>query len=177
MQREMGVEAQWDATSGIRKLYTRYNRDIAGDDIGAYFTYNLEEGETVEVQIGVSFVSTENARLNLEAEQTGFNFETVKNNAYKVWNEALSKAMAVGGTDDQQTVFYTGLYHALIHPNVLNDVNGEYPEMEGDGIGTTESTRYTVFSLWDTYRNVHQLLALLYPDKQLDMYKEGGWLP
>jgi putative alpha-1,2-mannosidase len=75
MQRDMGVEAQWDSTSGIRKLYTRYNRDIAGDDIGAYFTYSLEEGETVEVQIGVSFVSTENARMNLDAEQNGFDFE------------------------------------------------------------------------------------------------------
>jgi putative alpha-1,2-mannosidase len=76
------------------------------------------------------------------------------------------------------------LYHALIHPNVLNDVNGEYPVMEGEGTGKTGDTRYTVFSLWDTYRNVHQLLTLLYPEKQLDMvrsmvemYKEGGWLP
>ena len=184
MQRDMGVEAQWDSTSGIRKLYTRYNRDIAGDDIGAYFTYNLEEGETVEVQIGVSFVSTENARMNLDAEQNGFDFELVQSDARKAWNEALSKVTAEGGTDDQHTVFYTGLYHALIHPNILNDVNGEYPEMERDGIGKTESNRYTVFSLWDTYRNVHQMLTLLYPEKQLDMvrtmvdmYKEGGWLP
>src|SRR5690554_2609166 len=129
MQRPMGVEAQWDSTSGIRKLYTRYNRDIAGDDIGAYFTYNLEEGETVEVQIGVSFVSTENARMNLDAEQKGFDFDVVHNNAREVWNEALSKVITEGGTDEQQTVFYTGLYHALIHPNILNDVNGEYPEM------------------------------------------------
>ncbi|MBF6597610.1 MAG: GH92 family glycosyl hydrolase [Fermentimonas sp.] len=184
MQRQMGVEAQWDSTSGVRKLYTRYNRDIAGDDIGTYFTYNLEEGETVEVQIGVSFVSTENARMNLDAEQKGFDFELVQSDARNAWNEALSKAIVQGGTDDQQTVFYTGLYHALIHPNILNDVNGEYPEMESDGIGKTNSNRYTVFSLWDTYRNVHQMLTLLYPETQLnmvrsmvDMYKEGGWLP
>src|SRR5690554_10316 len=184
MQREMGVEAQWDSTSGIRKLYTRYGRDIAGDDIGAYFSYDLQEGEVVEVQIGVSFVSTENARMNLEAEQKGFNFDLVKDNALDAWNEALSKVIAEGGTDDQQTVFYTGLYHALIHPNILNDVNGEYPEMEGDDILKTGNNRYTVFSLWDTYRNVHQLLTLLYPEQQLDMvrsmvdmYKEGGWLP
>lgn len=184
MQREMGVEAQWDSTSGVRKLYTRYNRDIAGDDIGTYFTYDLEDGETVEVQIGVSFVSTENARLNLEAEQNGFNFDSIKSDARKAWDEALSKVIPEGGTDDQQTVFYTGLYHALIHPNILNDVNGEYPEMESDGIGKTDYNRYTVFSLWDTYRNVHQMLTLLYPEKQLDMvrtmvdmYKESGWLP
>lgn len=183
-QREMGVEAQWDNTSGIRKIYTRYGRDIAGDDIGAWFTYDLAEGEQVKVQIGVSFVSIDNARLNLDTEQPGFDFERVRSAAKEAWNEVLSKATPVGGTDDQQTVFHTALYHALIHPNVLNDVNGEYPMMERDEVGITETTRYTVFSLWDTYRNVHQLLALLYPDKQLDMvrsmvdmYKEGGWLP
>ena len=184
MQRQMGVEAQWDSTSGIRKLYSRYNRDIAGDDIGVYFTYNFEEGDTVEVQIGVSFVSTENARLNLDTEQKGFDFELVQNSAREAWSEALSRVIAQGGSDDQQTVFYTALYHALIHPNILNDVNGEYPQMESDNIGKTDDNRYTVFSLWDTYRNVHQMLTLLYPKRQLDivrtmvgMYKEGGWFP
>lgn len=184
MQRQMGVEAQWDSTSGIRKLYSRYNRDIAGDDIGVYFTYNFEEGDTVEVQIGVSFVSTENARLNLDTEQKGFDFELVQNSAREAWSEALSRVIAQGGSDDQQTVFYTALYHALIHPNILNDVNGEYPQMESDNIGKTDDKRYTVFSLWDTYRNVHQMLTLLYPKRQLDivrtmvgMYKEGGWFP
>lgn len=184
MQREMGVEAQWDETSGKRKLYTRYDRDIAGDDIGAFFTYDMTGGESVEVQIGVSFVSTQNARLNLETEQPGFDFEKVKRDARKAWNDALSKVIPEGGSQDQQVIFYTGLYHALIHPNVLNDVNGEYPEMEGNEIRKTDTSRYTVFSLWDTYRNVHQLLTLLYPEKQLNMvrsmvnmYKEGGWLP
>lgn len=183
-QREMGVEAQWDETSGTRKLYTRYGRDIAGDEIGAWFSYELEEGEQIEVQIGVSFVSTENARLNLETEQPQFDFDRVHSDARKAWDEALAVVTPVGGTTDQRTIFYTALYHALIHPNLLNDVNGEYPEMEGDGIRRTETNRYTVFSLWDTYRNVHQLLALLYPDEQLDMvrsmvdmYREGGWLP
>ncbi len=129
-------------------------------------------------------MSTENARMNLDAEQNGFNFESVSSDAREAWNEALSKVFVMGGTDDQQTVFYTGLYHALIHPNILNDINGEYPEMESDGIGKTIYNRYTVFSLWDTYRNVHQMLTLLYPETQLnmvrsmvDMYKEGGWLP
>ena len=184
MQRQMGVEAQWDSTSGIRKLYSRYNRDIAGDDIGVYFTYNFEEGDTVEVQIGVSFVSTENARLNLDTEQKGFDFELVQNSAREAWSEALSRVITQGGSDDQQTVFYTALYHALIHPNILNDVNGEYPQMESNNIGKTDDNSYTVFSLWDTYRNVHQMLTLLYPKRQLDivrtmvgMYKEGGWFP
>ena len=183
-QREMGVEAQWDDTSGIRKLYTRYNREIAGDDIGAYFTYNVEDGETLEVQIGVSFVSTENARENLDSEQGGFDFDKVRSDARNTWEKALSGIEVEGGTDDQKTVLYTGLYHAQIHPNILNDVNGEYPAMESANNPTTLTNRYTVFSLWDTYRNLHQLHTLLYPKKQLDMvrsmidmYKEGGWLP
>lgn len=182
--RTMGVEAQWDNTSGTRKLYTSYNRDIAGDDIGAYFTYDVHEGEVIEVQIGVSFVSTANARENLDSEQTGFNFENVLANAQNRWEEALSAIKVEGGTHDQKVILYTGLYHAQIHPNILNDVNGEYPAMESSDNPTTLSNRYTVFSLWDTYRNLHQLYTLLYPKKQLemvrtmvDMYKEGGWLP
>ena len=185
MQREMeGVEAEWDIHSGQYKLYTKYNRDIAGDDIGAYFTYDVEEGETIEVQIGVSFVSTENARENLENEQPDFNFDEVRSEAYADWNRELSRVRVEGGTFDDKVVFYSGLYHTLIHPNILSDVNGEYPAMETGEILKTDETRYTVFSLWDTYRNFHQLQTLLYPEKQIDMvntmvdmYKESGWLP
>ncbi len=185
MQREMqGVEADWDIHSGKYKLYTKYNRDIAGDDIGAYFSYDAAEGETIEVQIGVSFVSTDNARQNLDAEQKGFDFEKVRADARQAWEKELAHVNVEGGTDDQKTVFYTALYHALIHPNILNDVNGQYPAMESDEILITKNNRYTVYSLWDTYRNVHQLLTLFYPEKQLDMvrtmvdmYKESGWLP
>ncbi len=183
-QRAMTAEAAWDNTANTRKLYSRYSRDIAGDDIGAYFTYQVAEGETIEVQIGVSFVSTANARKNLDAEQSGFDFEKVKNAARESWEKELSRVKVEGGTHDQQVVFYTALYHALIHPNILNDVNGQYPAMETGKTLTTSTNRYTVYSLWDTYRNVHQLLTLIYPEKQtdmirsmVDMYKESGWLP
>ncbi|HHW80865.1 MAG TPA: glycoside hydrolase family 92 protein, partial [Bacteroidales bacterium] len=101
MQREMqGVEAEWDIHSGQYKLYTKYNRDIAGDDIGAYFSYDVEEGEIIEVQIGVSFVSTENAWENLETEQSGFNFDAVRKQAYEDWNKELSRVKVEGGTYD-----------------------------------------------------------------------------
>lgn len=89
-----------------------------------------------------------------------------------------------GGTKDEKTIFYTGMYHLLIHPNILQDVNGEYPMMESLKVGHTTGNRYTVFSLWDTYRNVSTLMTLLYPERQLDiirtmldMYRENGWLP
>jgi len=134
--------------------------------------------------MGLSFVSLANARLNLEKEQQGKNFAQVLAEAEKSWNEDLGRIMVEGGTEDEKTVFYTALYHLLIHPNILHDVNGQYPAMESDKILTTSGQRYTVYSLWDTYRNVHQLLTLVYPERQiemvrtmLDMYREHGWLP
>lgn len=183
-QPKMGAEAQWDQYSGKIKPYAKYKRDLAGTDIGAYFSYQLSEEEPIEVQVGVSAVSVENARANLETEQHGFNFEKVQQNAAKQWNDVLSKVEVKGGTNDEKTIFYTALYHAQIHPNILNDVNGQYPAMGQDTILKAEHPRYTVYSLWDTYRNLHSLLTLLYPKKQLDMvrsmvdmYKESGWLP
>lgn len=184
-QRPMdGVKAQWDADQGRYKIYDKYHKDIAGDDVGAWFSFNVKDKEQVEVQIGVSFVSIENARLNLDKETRNRSFETIHSQAKNMWNNDLSRILVEGGTDSQKTVFYTALYHTLIHPNVLNDVNGEYPAMESDKILKTENTRYTVFSLWDTYRNLHQLMTLVWPDRQLDMvrsmidmYKEWGWMP
>ena len=101
--------------------------------------------------------SAENARLNLEAEQQGRSFDDIRAAARRTWNDDLGRIRVEGGTEAQKKVFYTGLYHALIHPNVLSDVNGEYPAMESAEIRTAEGNRYTVFSLWDTYRNLHQV--------------------
>lgn len=177
-------EKDWNRDAGKYKIYTEYDKDLSGDDIGTFFTFDTEEGETVEVQMGVSFVSIENARLNLETEQPTADFDAVHAAARKRWNDDLSRILVEGGTEDQKTIFYTGLYHALIHPNVLQDVNGQYPAMESSEIKTTNENRYTVFSLWDTYRNVHQLMTLVYPERQIemvhtmiDMYKEHGWMP
>lgn len=184
-QREMkGVEAEWDIYSGKYKLYTSYDREMSGDDIGVWFKYDLAEKEQVQVKIGVSFVSIANARENLNKEQPAFAFDETMKNAREAWNKDLSRIKVEGGTTDEKTIFYTALYHLLIHPNILQDVNGEYPQMESLKVGHTDENRYTVFSLWDTYRNVSSLMTLLFPDRQLaiihtmlDMYKENGWLP
>lgn len=184
-QREMkGVEAEWDIYSGKYKLYTSYTREMSGDDIGVWFDYDTDEGEAIEVKMGISYVSIENARLNMNTEQPGFDFDKVRTAASTMWNKDLSKVQVEGGTKDEKTIFYTGMYHLLIHPNILQDVNGEYPMMESLKVGHTTGNRYTVFSLWDTYRNVSTLMTLLYPERQLDiirtmldMYRENGWLP
>ena len=211
-QRPMTAEAAWDADAGRYKLYETYARELSGDDIGYWFRYeNLAEGEQVMVQVGVSFVSIDNARENLQAEQSGFDFGKVLADAEAAWQGQLGRIRVTGGTEEQKTVFYTALYHALIHPNILDDVNGEFPLMEfgnpesvnsykiatgrngqaqlrmrTGGVGRVPDGqhRYTVFSLWDTCRNLHQLMTLLYPEKQVDMvrsmvsmYREWGWMP
>ena len=186
-----GVEGAWTEDDGTYKIYKKYGREIAGDDIGYWFTFQTEEGEQVELQMGVSFVSCENAWANLDAEQPQLNdgvsnFDQIRMKAMDAWESDLSRIKVEGGSDRDKEVFYTALYHALIHPSICNDVNGEYPLMEGDGVGRVPQgqTRYSVFSLWDTYRNLHQLMTLVYPERQIDMvrsmvdmYKEWGWMP
>ena len=187
LQPEMtGIEAQWSGDSGEYKLYERYSREIMGDDIGFYFSFGeVERGEQIEVKVGISYVSIENARRNLDAEVGDACFDEVRLEAHDKWREALGRIRVAGGTDEERTIFYTGLYHALLHPNLLSDVNGEYPMMERGDVGVAVGyERYTVFSLWDTYRNLHQLLTLVYPERQRDMIcsmvamaEEWGWLP
>lgn len=178
------AQKQWDEYQGKYKLYPGYGRDMAGNDIGYYITYDCEEGEQVEVQVGVSFVSIANARENLNKEQKGFNFDATAKEAHDQWASTLDKVTVEGGTEQQRRVFYTALYHSQIHPTILQDVNGEYPKMESSENGKTNGNRYTVYSLWDTYRNLSQLETLLYPDRQvdminsmIDMYREWGWMP
>ena len=186
-----GVESDWTPDDGTYKVYTKYGREIAGDDIGYWFSFETSEGEQVELQMGVSFVSCENAWENLDTEQRPLtpgvsNFEKVRAAAEAAWESDLSRIKVSGGSERDKEVFYSALYHTLIHPSILNDVNGEYPLMESDGVCCVPEgqNRYSVFSLWDTYRNLHQLMTLVYPERQVDMvrsmidiYKEWGWMP
>jgi len=185
-QRPMGAEAAWDPDAGKYKIYKGYEREIAGDDIGCWFSFDVAEGEQILLRMGISAVSVEGARANLEAEQGGKDFTSICDAAMQMWESDLGRIRVEGGTREQREVFYTALYHTLIHPSVLNDVTGEYPLMESGGTGRVEPgrQRYSVFSLWDTYRNVHQLLTLAFPERQtdmvrsmIDMSREWGWMP
>ncbi|GAL81879.1 alpha-1,2-mannosidase [Algibacter lectus] len=179
-----GAEAAWMPYNGKPRLMEGYRKEVLGDSIGSYFSYQFEKPTQVEVKIGVSYVSIENARENLEQETQDFSFETIHQQAEAYWEQQLSKIKVEGGTEDDKTIFYTALYHTLIHPNILNDFNGEYPKMTTRETLKTENTRFTVFSFWDTYRNLHALMSLVYPKSQsdmvksmLDIYDESGWLP
>ncbi|WP_422349971.1 GH92 family glycosyl hydrolase [Flagellimonas sp.] len=179
-----GVEAQWMGYNGKTRLMEGFTKTVVGDSIGAYMQYDFKIPTQVEMKIGVSYVSIENARENLEKETAGKSFDDIKTATQQEWNQYLSRIEVEGGSQDDKTIFYTGLYHTLIHPSTLNDINGEYPKMRTRETLKTDGTRYTVFSFWDTYRNLHQLMSLVYPKQQsnmvksiLQIYDESGWLP
>lgn len=183
MPKYQNVEADWISYNDSIKPYRGYRQTLSGDDIGAWFSFNTEAHEAIEVKLGISFVSIENARANLDAEQPGFDFAKTRQAAVNAWDKLLDR-VEVEGTDTNKTLFYTALYHSLIHPNILQDVNGDYPLMGQQGVGNSKQNRYTIYSLWDTNRNLHPLLSLLYPELQSDMLnsavamaKESGWLP
>ncbi|MEM6380368.1 MAG: GH92 family glycosyl hydrolase, partial [Bacteroidota bacterium] len=164
------LEGAWTKYNDAFKPYEGYTREIAGENLGAYFSFDVEDGEAISVKVGVSYVSIENARANLAAEQSNFDFAQTQQSARQAWNELLQRVKVKGGTKDEKTIFYTGLYHILMHPNILQDANGDYPAMESNEIKNSGGkNRYTVFSLWDTYRNVHPLLSLIYPELQESM--------
>lgn len=179
-----GTEAEWMGYNGKSRLMKEYTKEVVGDSIGAYMQYDFAAPTKVEMKIGISYVSIENARENLDKETQGRTFDEILVSAKNEWNEYLSKIEVEGGSEEDKTIFYTALYHTLIHPSTLNDFNGEYPKMITRETLKTEGTRYTVFSLWDTYRNLHQLMSLVYPKQQsnmvksmLQIYDESGWLP
>ncbi|WP_420321318.1 GH92 family glycosyl hydrolase [Flagellimonas sp.] len=179
-----GEEAQWMGYNGKTRLMKGYTKEVVGDSIGAYMRYDFKNPTQVEMKVGISYVSIENARENLEKETSGKTFTEIVVSTATEWDEHLSRIEVEGGSDDDKTIFYTALYHTLIHPSTLNDFNGEYPKMRTRETLKTTGTRYTVFSLWDTYRNLHQLMSLVYPEQQsnmvksmLQIYDESGWLP
>ena len=154
--------------------------------VGVDFEFEMSPGEELLVQVGISHVSLKNAKENLQAEQPGFDFEKVVSDARNRWTNMLDRIAVKGGTQDDQVKFYTAVYHTLLSPFILEDVNGEYPAMNSEEILQVEEGRhrYTHYSLWDTYRTLHPFLTLFYPEVQVDMtkslvdmYKESGWLP
>jgi predicted alpha-1,2-mannosidase len=140
-----------------------------GKNSGAYFTFDTKENEEVHYSISVSFVSIKNAKENLEASKIEGGFEAYKSNAEKVWNENLSKIAIESLNHDRKIQFYTHLYHALIHPNIVSDVNGDYMGADFQVYKTKTEAQYSSFSVWDTYRTQAQLLAMLYPKESSDM--------
>ena len=145
--------------------------------------------EQVTVKTGISSVSSENARENLlsDVPEGSFDFDSRRADTEELWEEYLSKVdiRGEGGPGrDRLRTFYTAMYHTAIAPNLFSDVNGEYRGMDRQVHKAEGFDRYTVFSLWDTFRTLHPLLTLIEPERTEDflrsfltIYSEGGKLP
>ena len=154
-----------------------------GKVVKALVRFGNSSDKPLLVKVGISAVSMANAKANLEAGITGWNFDAVRQNAAKTWNDVLSKINVHGGTKNQLRTFYTAIYHSMLAPYLFSDVNGQYIGMDRK-VHTANFDYYTVFSLWDTFRAAHPLYQLIEPKKNNDfvktmltMYKEGGRLP
>ena len=135
------------------------------------------------VKVGISAVSVENARENLQQELPGWNFASVVAKANAEWNRELSKIAIKTQDERAKRIFYTALYHTMIAPSVFSDVNGEYRGADGK-THKGDFTDYTTFSLWDTYRAAFPLMTLIQPEMQRDLaetmlhiFKQQGKLP
>ena len=153
----------------------------AGRHVGAYARFKTAEGEAVRVKVGTSFISLEQARDNLRREIPGWDFERVKAEGRRLWNEALGRIMIQGGSRDERVNFYTAMYHAHLFPRIFSEY-GRYYSAFDDRVHAGVS--YNDYSLWDTFRAEHPLLLLIQPERVpgmitslLQMYDEGGWMP
>ena len=158
--------------------------EASGTNIKACFTFTTASNERILVKVGISGVSIDGARKNLETENPGWDFDTIANHAAALWNAALGKIRAEYGTPDQQAVFYSALYHTMLQPNIYQDVDGRYRGRDLKVHQADGFDYYTVFSLWDTYRAANPLYTLIEPKRVNDFintflhqYDEGGMLP
>lgn len=158
--------------------------EIKGKSVKLSVNFKTKEGDQILVKVALSAVSADGARRNLDSELSGWDFEKTVKKAEDAWNAELGKIKISGGTKDQQTIFYTALYHSLLTPNLYSDVDGQYRGMDHLVYNGEGFNYYTVFSLWDTYRAVHPLFNLIDPKRNQDFiktmirqYEQTGLLP
>ena len=158
---------------------------LAGPNNG-YVTFNTTSNQVVQAKVGVSYVSVANAVTNRNTENPNWNFTATQQAAHSSWNSTLGRIQISGGTSAQQQVFYTALYHSLLHPNVFSDTNGQYIGFDNQvhTVGSGQSAQYANYSGWDIYRSQAQLTGLVAPTQAGDMaqsmvndYAQGGTLP
>jgi predicted alpha-1,2-mannosidase len=146
---------------------------------GAYAEF--KPGQSVQVRVGTSFISIDQARENLRREIPGWDFRTVQQKLRAKWNEKLSRIQIAGAPNNDKTLMYTAMFHALLYPRIFSEY-GRYYSAFDDSIHNGES--YTAYSIWDTFRAENSMLTLLAPERisgmitaLLQNFKEGGWMP
>jgi len=156
-------------------------------DVGAFASYHTTQGEVIEVKTGISLVSIEQARLNLDSEtgHFGWDFDAVRKTAHEAWNNLLKSITIEGGTDIDRTKFYTNLYRSFVARTIFSDVNGKYIDPTGrpQQLQDPESPIMGCDAFWNTFWNLNQLWGLVTPQilnqwvkSQLEIYDKGGWL-
>lgn len=157
---------------------------VNGTNLHGCFRFGKLNGKPLTCKVALSSVSMENARQNMEQEAPHWDFDRYMAAADADWEKQLGK-IEIKGTEVQKEIFYTALYHTMIQPNTMSDVNGEYmaADYTARKVGDNE-THYTTFSLWDTFRASHPLYTLLEPERVTDFvksmirqYEYYGYLP
>jgi predicted alpha-1,2-mannosidase len=158
--------------------------NASGRDRGGVFTFAVAAGDSILVKIGISTVSMEGARKNLNAEIPGWDFLLLKEEAEATWEKELEKIEVTSPDKTKLKIFYTALYHTLIQPNLNMDVDSMYRGRDNAIHRAKGFSYYSVFSLWDTFRAVHPLYTIIEPKRTADFintflaqYREGGRLP
>ena len=163
---------------------------IQGPGAVLVLNYKTSENEQIDVKLGLSYTSVENAKANYLAEAKDLSFDSARRSAAEDWSEQLSRIEVKGGSEDSRIKFYTGLYHCLLGRGLASDVNGAYPKNDGT-VGQIElgkdgkpvHNHYNTDAIWGGYWNLTPLWALAYPEyyndwcaSQLLVYKDAGWL-
>jgi predicted alpha-1,2-mannosidase len=172
--------------SGIMKGKTLTNdaKTAQGSSLKAYVSFETNEGEVIYARVGISAVSIDGARKNLDKEQTKWGFEKTVADNKAAWNKELSKIEIESRDSSVLRNFYTAMYHAMLAPNIYQDVDGKYRGRDLQIHEAKDFTYYTLFPLWDTYRALHPLLTLIDPKRTADFirtfesqYVQGGAMP
>ncbi len=137
---------------------------------GAILTFDTSKDPVVQVRVGISYTSVDNAKDNLNQENKGWDFAAVQGNAVALWNREINRIEVEGGTNDEKKVFYTALYHCLIHPNILDDANGQYLGMDNK-VHTVDAGhhQYQNIPAWDEHRSHSPLMAIIASDVSSDV--------
>jgi len=154
------------------KFNVRSNfREMIDRQLRAYFDMDVTDGEQVMLKVALSPVSTDGALRNLNAEVPHWNFDRVKAEGQKQWNEMLGRIDIDPLNDTERVNFYTAMYHAFLSPTVYGDVDGQYKGLDQNIHTAKGFTNYTTFSLWDTYRALHPLFTIINTKRNSDMVK------
>lgn len=145
--------------------------EMAGRHIRAWFDFDAQPGEKIQVKFALSPVSTAGALNNLRTEAPGWDFDAVKRKSQAEWNKELAKIRVNALNDDDMVNFYTAMYHTFLGPTTYMDVDGGYRGLDQLNHKADGFTNYTTFSLWDTYRALHPFFNIVQPKRNADMVR------